>query len=76
MKPLDFGHALRAMKRGERVFRKGWNGRGMWLELRHFSKRSGLEPCIVIRTTQGKMQPGWVPSQADILATDWRGGES
>ncbi|MGU3467562.1 DUF2829 domain-containing protein [Methylobacterium sp. C33D] len=28
---LDFGDALRALKRGERVCRAGWNGKGMWL---------------------------------------------
>jgi len=28
---LDFGHALAAMKDGERVLRSGWNGKGMWL---------------------------------------------
>ena len=28
---LDFGHALAAMKTGERVRRAGWNGKGMWL---------------------------------------------
>jgi hypothetical protein len=30
---LDFGDALRALKRGERVCRAGWNGKGMWLSL-------------------------------------------
>lgn len=28
---LSFGHALAAMKDGERVQRSGWNGKGMWL---------------------------------------------
>ena len=30
---MDFGEALKALKRGERVSRAGWNGRGMWLAL-------------------------------------------
>jgi len=32
-KHLDFGLALVALKRGEKVAREGWNGKGMWLAL-------------------------------------------
>jgi hypothetical protein len=28
---MDFGDAIRALKKGERVARLGWNGKGMWL---------------------------------------------
>ncbi len=28
---LSFGHAIEAMKRGEKVSRAGWNGKGMWV---------------------------------------------
>lgn len=28
---MDFGDAIRAMKSGKKVARKGWNGKGMWL---------------------------------------------
>lgn len=30
---MDFGNALRALKRGKKVARTGWNGRDMWLSL-------------------------------------------
>jgi len=30
---MNFGQALEALKRGERVAREGWNGKGMWLAL-------------------------------------------
>lgn len=33
-RPIDrmtFGHAVEAMKKGYRVARKGWNGKGMWI---------------------------------------------
>lgn len=30
---MDFGDAIRALKRGDRVARSGWNGKGMWLAL-------------------------------------------
>jgi hypothetical protein len=29
----DFGDALTFLRRGSRVARKGWNGKGMWLAL-------------------------------------------
>ena len=30
---MNFGAAIQALKRGERVAREGWNGKGMWLSL-------------------------------------------
>ena len=30
---VDFGEAIRALKEGKRVCRKGWNGKGQYLEL-------------------------------------------
>lgn len=30
---MDFSDALNILKDGERVCRKGWNGKGMWLAL-------------------------------------------
>lgn len=28
---MDFGEALRAIRKGARVAREGWNGKGMWI---------------------------------------------
>lgn len=76
LKALTFGEALAHIKAGERVYREGWNGKGMWLRLIAFTEvdtASGLTmaPCIGMRTAQGHMQPGWLASQADMLAEDW-----
>jgi hypothetical protein len=30
---IDFGTAIKALKEGHKVARKGWNGRGMWIVL-------------------------------------------
>lgn len=30
---MDFGAAIREIKKGNRVARKGWNGKGMWIAL-------------------------------------------
>lgn len=32
-KGMNFGHAIEAMKRGAKVARAGWNGKGMWIVL-------------------------------------------
>lgn len=71
---MDFGDAIRAMKQGCHVSRKGWNGKGMFLYLEAWGDakdEAGYEPCIVIRNAVGELQPGWLASQADMLATDW-----
>lgn len=73
---MTFGNALELLKKGNRVARAGWNGKGMWLTL----LRSGgeinssfdrLEDCIGMYTAQGTMQPGWLASQPDMLSDDW-----
>ena len=65
---MTFGDAVNAMKNGKRVARSGWNGKGMFVFL---EERAGYEPYICMRNALGKMQPGWVPSQPDILSEDW-----
>lgn len=68
---MDFGEALRALKNGEKVARKGWNGKGMWLELQVpdlFSKMT--LPYIYMKTADGDFVP-WLASQTDMLSEDW-----
>ena len=71
----SFGWALTMLKKGHRVQRRGWNGKGMYLYLIEFSQYSGLnlafKPCIVMHTAQGDEQPGWLASQPDMLGEDW-----
>ena len=40
---MDFGMALIALKRGESVARKGWNGKGMFLTLQNGSEVIGTD---------------------------------
>jgi len=74
---IDFGDAIRALKAGQRVCRAGWNGKGMWVMLVQGNLIPAPEgwmammPCLSIKTAQGTMQPGWLASQADMLAEDW-----
>lgn len=74
-----FGQALAALKRGARVCRAGWNGKGMWLRVPGpYTVRSGPDvagihtslPFIEMRTAQGHFVP-WLASQTDLLAEDW-----
>ena len=71
----SFSDALQALKDGKRVARRGWNGKGMWLVLLQpaISHLHGhpVEPCIGMKTATGRMQPGWLASQNDLLADDW-----
>lgn len=39
---MDFGMAIIALKRGEAVARKGWNGKGMFLTLQNGSEIAGI----------------------------------
>lgn len=80
---MNFGQAIESLKKGLMVAREGWNGKNMHLyleEYAHLIFKHGAgrgepgrkyEPCIVMFTAQGNHQPGWLASQADMLAEDW-----
>lgn len=70
---MNFGQAVEKMKDGEDVTRKGWNGKGMFVFLHkfHIDMVSDTKECIVMFTGNKEYQPGWLASQADILAEDW-----
>jgi hypothetical protein len=68
---LNFGEALELLKDGERVCRKGWNGKGMWLELQRPDKNSKMSlPYIFMKTADNNLVP-WLASQTDMLSEDW-----
>ncbi len=68
---MAFGAALALLKRGHRVARRGWNGKGMWLAIQTPDAHSKMTlPYIYMSTAQGDLVP-WLASQTDILATDW-----
>lgn len=72
---MTFGQATDALKLGQRAARDGWNGKGMYIYLErlqrvHDGAVTEFEPCVVM--FDGVQRPGWVPSQADMLAEDWQ----
>jgi hypothetical protein len=80
---FSFGEAIKYLKRGFKVARKGWNGKKQYVE---------LATCISYKNNDGDVvnidhnnignkalafvgtsgvQMGWLASQADMLADDW-----
>lgn len=75
-----FGEALEALKRGERMCRAGWNGKGIYIELQRPDEHSKMTlPYIYIVTTELQSDNPdaprgvvpWLASQTDLLAEDW-----
>jgi len=68
---LNFGQAIESLKSGYKVGRKGWNGKGMWLELQVPDAGSKMTlPYIYMFTADEQLVP-WLASQTDVLSTDW-----
>ena len=67
---MTFGLALEALKRGDKVARAGWNGKGMWLSKVSADSSRGLLAYIQMKTVQDQYVP-WLASQTDMLANDW-----
>ena len=78
---FSFGEAIKYLKRGMKVARKGWNGKGMYLfkspklGCQIYSEYTGkeindLQEFIVMKTADDSLIP-WLASQTDMLAEDW-----
>jgi uncharacterized protein DUF2829 len=70
-----FGWALQELKAGYRVAREGWNGPNQYVffaEGSDYDDKYELgDDFLVLFNTQGRYQPGWVPSMGDLMAEDW-----
>ena len=81
---MDFGDAIRAVKKGAKVQRKGWNGKNQYIELA--MKVSYVNPDgVIVNVDHEQMgnkaiafvgtsgvQLGWLASQSDMLSEDWQ----
>ena len=80
---MTFGVAIEAAKKGKRIARKGWNGKGQYVELAKaisYKSPTGAvvnaehdaigNQALAFVGTSG-VQMGWLASQADMLAEDW-----
>lgn len=80
---FGFGEAIKYLKRGFKVKRKGWNGKNQYIELAtNISYKNASDEivnceheaignmAIAFVGTSG-VQMGWLASQSDMLAEDW-----
>lgn len=81
---MDFGKAIQLLKEGKRLQREGWNGKNQYIELAtNISYKNSKEEiinaeheaignkAIAFVGTSG-VQIGWLASQSDMLANDWK----
>ena len=79
---FSFGDAIKYMKRGLKVKRKGWNGKNMYIRyvelytdkayrvIEQETTDGTLQPYIAMKTSDNGFIP-WLASQTDMLAEDW-----
>ena len=80
---MTLGEAIENMKKGEKVARRGWNGKKQYIQLAtgisYKTAQGEIVKCehdaignkaIAFVGTSG-VQMGWLASQADMLAEDW-----
>lgn len=69
---MNFGEVIEILKQGGKAQRKGWNGKGMFIEAQFPDKYSKMtQPYIFLKTADDNNIP-WTASQSDIFAEDWR----
>lgn len=73
---FDFSEALKRIKKGRKVSRRGWNGKSQYIQIvtnvvgYTSSGKVESNKAIGFFGTSG-LQIGWLASQADMLAEDW-----
>lgn len=79
---FSFGEAIKYLKRGLKVARKGWNDKDMYIRyVEPYTDKAyrvteqeptdgTLQPYIAMKTADNGFIP-WLASQADMLADDW-----
>jgi len=81
---MTFGLAVEAVKKGFKIARRGWNGRGMFVYYvpenryptvtdvakKEFGDYAVYNPYFAIKNVNGTVST-WVPSVNDCLAEDW-----
>ena len=81
---MTFGEAIERAKAGQRIQREGWNGKNQYVELAtkiSYVNSFGVivnarhdaigNQALAFVGTSG-VQIGWLASQADMLANDWK----
>lgn len=81
---MDFGDAIKLLKEGKRLQRAGWNGKNQYIELAtniSYKNSNGeiinaeheaIGNCAIAFVGTSGVQLGWLASQADMLAKDWK----
>ncbi|EEM02211.1 MULTISPECIES: DUF2829 domain-containing protein [Bacillus] len=82
---MNFGQAIEAVKEGNKIARKGWNGKGMFV---YYVPAASYPPAtdimkevfegeyvpyreyLALKTAQNDVAT-WAPSTSDALAEDW-----
>lgn len=80
---MNFGLAIEALRKGFRVRRRGWNGKGIFIELQtsdayskmtsplHLHRHDRLADTEHRGAEAPKSRVPWLASQTDMLAEDW-----
>ena len=81
---FTFGEAISNLKKGKRVQRQGWNGKNQYIELATGISYKNTKDEIINAEHESignkaiafvgisGVQLGWLASQADMLAEDWK----
>ena len=80
MEDVSFGKAIEELKAGRKCWRRGWNGKGIFIELQNPDENSKMTTSYIFIDTTGlitenqaapKSLVPWLASQTDMLAEDW-----
>lgn len=81
---MGFDEAIKKIKEGKKLQREGWNGKNQYIELAmciSYKNADGvlinvehnaIGNCAIAFVGTSGVQMGWLASQSDMLANDWK----
>ena len=77
---MDFGDTLFQLRLGHKMTRRGWDNKQMFIKLQMPTAESKMTASYIYierenyytsNTDKPSMRVPWIPTQTDLLATDW-----
>lgn len=78
---MNFSQALESLKEGQKLYREGWNGKGLFIQAQYPDSNSKMtQPYIYMTCPLGSTKHyitdkieriPWIPCQGDLFAEDW-----
>ena len=68
---MNFGQAIQELKKGKKLKRKGWNGKGIFIAIQFPDEHSKMTaPYLYVESRFGRVP--WKETMIELLSNEWQ----